>query len=143
MLRITPDISIDENELTIDFVRSSGPGGQNVNKVSTAAQLRFDVAHSPSLPEYVRPRLVQLAGSRMTNDGVLIIDARRHRTQSQNRQDAIDRFVDLLRRAATAPKPRRATRPSAGSRRRRLEAKKRRGAVKALRRPAADRDFPQ
>ena len=142
MIEITPSISIDESELDLAFVRSSGPGGQNVNKVSTAVELRFDAAASLSLPSEVKLRLRTLAGSRMTADGVLIIDARRHRTQSQNRQDAIDRLTDLLRRAATAPKPRRATHPTAGSRRRRVDAKKRRGKVKALRRTEQQVDAP-
>jgi ribosome-associated protein len=100
--QITP-ISIDDDELQIDFVRASGPGGQNVNKVSTAAQLRFDVAHSPSLPEEVRLRLFKRAGSRITKEGVLVIDARRFRTQEQNRDDALDRFATLLRQAAKRP----------------------------------------
>jgi ribosome-associated protein len=133
MLRITPFISIDDDELEIDFVRASGPGGQNVNKVSTAAQLRFDVARSPSLPEDVRSRLINGAGSRITNEGVLVIDAHRYRTQEQNREDALDRLATLLRQAAKRPVARKVTRPSAASRAARLKAKKRRGEVKRLR----------
>ena len=135
MIRINPEISIDEDELTIDFVRSSGPGGQNVNKVATAAQLRFNVFASPSLPEYVKPRLAALAGSRLTNDGVLIIDARRHRTQARNRQDAIDRLAELILQAAHVPRRRRKTRPTAGSRERRLDTKRRHSENKRLRGP--------
>ena len=133
MLRITDRISIDENELVEEFVRSSGPGGQNVNKLNTAVQLRFDVRHSPSLPHDVRVRLERLAGRRLTKDGVLIIIAQRHRTQERNRQDAVDRLVELIQHAAVAPTPRRATRPTKASRKRRLESKKRRGTIKGLR----------
>ncbi len=133
MIQITPTLAIGESEVRISFVQASGPGGQNVNKVSTAAQLRFDVAHSPSLPEDVRRRLVRLAGKRMTADGVLLIDARQFRTQERNRQDALDRLVNLIREAAEAPRPRRKTRPPKESKRRRLEAKRRRGQVKRLR----------
>jgi ribosome-associated protein len=134
MIEITPQIAIDESEIQLEFVRASGPGGQNVNKVATAVQLRFDVAHSPSLPEYVRLRLAHLAGSRLTNEGVLVIDARRFRTQDENRQDAHQRLIQLIRQAAHRPKVRRPTRPTATSRRKRVETKKRRGLVKQLRR---------
>ena len=134
MIRVTAHISLDENEIAEDFVRASGPGGQNVNKLSTAVQLRFDVRHSPSLPNDVRARLERLAGSRLTHDGVLIITAQRHRTQARNRQDALDRLIDLIRRAAVAPIKRRPTRPTAGSRERRIEGKKRRAGIKRLRR---------
>jgi len=134
MLRITASIAIDERELQIDFVRASGPGGQNVNKVSTAAQLRFDAAHSPSLPDDVKSRLITLAGSRITSQGVLVIEARRYRTQEQNRADALDRLTGLLQQAAKRPVARTVTRPSAASRAARLKAKKLRGEVKRLRR---------
>jgi ribosome-associated protein len=133
MLRVTEHISIDERELEEQFVRSSGPGGQNVNKLETAVQLRFDVRHSPSLPDGVRARLEKLAGSRLTKDGVMVIIAQRHRTQERNRQDALDRLLDLIRQAAVVPKRRRPTKPTLGSKKRRLESKKRRGTIKGLR----------
>lgn len=138
MIQITRSISIDESELSMSFVRSPGPGGQNVNKVATACQLRFDVANSPSLPEQVKLRLRALAGRRMTVGGELVITARRYRTQARNTADAIDRLTALVRAAAVGPKKRRPTRPTAASRRRRLEDKQRRGQVKRLRRPPAD-----
>jgi ribosome-associated protein len=133
MIRITNTISIDERELEEQFVRASGPGGQNVNKLSTAVQLRFNVRRSPSLPDGVRTRLERLAGRRLTRDGILVIIAQRHRTQERNRQDALDRLIDLIRRAAVVPLARRPTRPTAGSRERRIQSKKRRATVKALR----------
>ena len=133
MLRITPSIVLDERELQIDFVRASGPGGQNVNKVSSSVQLRFDVKNSPSLPEVVRARLMRIAGNRVTNEGVLVIEAKQFRTQEQNRQDAVERLVNLIRRATEKPKPRKRTRPTAESKRRRLESKRRRGEIKRLR----------
>jgi ribosome-associated protein len=134
MIRITGSISIDERELEERFIRASGPGGQNVNKLNTAVQLRFDVRHSPSLRDDVRARLERLAGQRLTNDGVLVITAQRHRTQERNRQDALDRLIELIRRAAVAPKPRRPTKPTKGSRERRLQGKKQRSTIKNLRR---------
>lgn len=133
MLEITPSVSIDENEIRIDFVRSSGPGGQNVNKVSTAAQLRFDVAHTPSLSDEVKERLVKLAGSRMTTEGVLVIEAHQYRTQEQNRADALLRLTDLIREAARKPRPRKKTRPHAGAVAERLDQKKQRGEIKRIR----------
>jgi len=134
MIRVNAHISIDEREIEENFVRASGPGGQNVNKLSTAVQLRFDVRGSPSLPAAVRDRLERLAGSRLTRDGVLVIIAQRHRTQGHNRRDALDRLVELIRSAAIAPRPRRPTRPSKASRERRVDSKKRRASVKRLRR---------
>lgn len=133
MIRVTRGISIDEGELREQFLRASGPGGQNVNKVATAVQLRFDVAGSPSLPEAVRRRLVRLAGKRMTADGVLVIEARRFRQRERNRQDAVERLVALVRKAAQPPKPRRRTRPTPASKQRRLAAKRRRSETKRLR----------
>jgi ribosome-associated protein len=140
MIRITDDISIDEREIEESFVRSSGPGGQNVNKLATAVQLRFDVRRSPSLSNDVALRLMRLAGKRMTKDGVLVIIAQRHRTQERNRADALDRLVTLIREAATPPVPRRATKPTKASREKRLEGKKVRSNIKGLRRttPAWD-----
>jgi ribosome-associated protein len=133
MIRIDARISINEDELEERFIRASGPGGQNVNKLASAVQLRFDVRGSRNLPVDVRARLERLAGRRLTGEGVLVIAAQRHRTQERNRQDALDRLIELIRRAAVAPRPRRATRPSAGARERRLQSKKRRGSVKDLR----------
>lgn len=141
MLWINEHLTIAEDELDERFVRASGPGGQNVNKVSTAVQLRFDVARSPSLPEAVRSRLVRLAGRRMTSEGVLMIDARRFRTQERNRSDARERLAELIRRATTPPKPRRPTRPSKSAVTASKEAKRSRARLKKSRsRPAAD-DF--
>ena len=133
MIRITDQISIDESELEESFVRSSGPGGQNVNKLSTAVQLRFDVRRSPSLPNDVAVRLMGLAGKRLTKDGVIIIIAQSHRTQERNRQDARDRLIALIRQAAVVPVKRRKTRPTRASREKRIESKKRRGNIKGLR----------
>jgi len=134
MIRVTPFIAIDESELQESFLRASGAGGQNVQKVETAVQLRFDARHSPSLPPLVRARLEKLAGKRLTKEGVIVIAAQRHRTQERNRADARERLLELIREAATPPPPpRRETKPTYGSKLRRLEGKKIRGEVKALR----------
>ena len=140
MLRITDHIAIDERELEEQFVRSSGPGGQNVNKLATAVQLRFDVRHSPSLPHDVRHRLERLAGRRLTQDGVLVLVAQGERSQKRNREEALERLVELVRAAAHPPAPRKKTRPPKASKRRRLDDKKRHGALKTLRsgRPSDD-----
>ena len=132
-LIITESLSLDPEELTISYIRASGPGGQNVNKVSSAAQLRFDVRRSPSLPDAVAVRAARLAGSRLTTEGVIVITADRHRTQALNRDDAIARLMELLREAAVPPKPRRKTKPTLASKTRRLEGKTQRGSVKKLR----------
>jgi ribosome-associated protein len=132
MLEITPSIQIDARELQLEFIRASGPGGQNVNKVATAVQLRFDLRAS-SMPEDVKSRLIRIAGKRITNEGILVIEARRFRTQEQNRDDAIQRFVELVRKAALKPKPRRKTKPTQASKEARLKAKKRRGEIKKVR----------
>ncbi|MDZ7595045.1 MAG: alternative ribosome rescue aminoacyl-tRNA hydrolase ArfB [Thiobacillus sp.] len=133
MIRVNAQIELDEREIQEDFVRASGPGGQNVNKVSTAVQLRFDVARSPSLPDPVRARLIALAGRRVTQDGVLIIEAERYRSQRRNRDDALERLIELIREACEVDKPRRPTRPTLASKKRRLDSKQRRGETKKLR----------
>jgi len=133
MIRINEHIAIDDSEISESFIRASGPGGQNVNKLATAVQLRFDVRRSPSLPREVRARLERLAGRRLTREGVLVITAQRYRTQERNRDDALARLIALIQAAAVRPTPRRPTRPTFASKVRRLEGKKRRGGIKALR----------
>jgi ribosome-associated protein len=140
MIRINDDISIPDSEISLAFVRADGPGGQHVNKTATAVQLRFDVRQSPSLPEAVRQRLQRLAGRRLTGDGVLVIDARSHRSQKQNREEALARLIGLIQAAARPPRPRRPTQPSAASRRRRLESKRQRARLKHQRRPVTGED---
>ncbi len=139
MIAIPPNIELDEAELEFSFIRASGPGGQNVNKVATAVQMRFDARLSPSLPNDVSTRLQKLAGSRLTNDGVIVITANRFRTQERNKADAIDRLVELIARAAEPPPPpRKKTKPSKAAKAKRVDTKVRRGAVKAMRgRPGA------
>jgi len=138
MLEITPTLHIDEREIHIDFIRASGPGGQNVNKVATAVQLRFDITHSTALASETKGRLIQLAGNRVNTDGVLLIEAKRFRTQEQNREDALQRLAELIRKALVPPKPRKKTKPTATSKTKRLASKKAKGAVKRLRKKSFD-----
>lgn len=138
MIEVTPSVKIDESEIKLDFIRASGPGGQNVNKVASSVQLRFDVRNSSSLESEVKERLIKLGGSRMTKDGILIIEAKRYRTQEQNRFDAIKRLITLIQKALEKPKVRKATRPSLTSKAARVGDKKKRGEVKKLRRGALE-----
>ena len=140
MIRITPGIAIADSEIEERFIRASGPGGQNVNKLASAVQLRFDAAHSPSLPDEVRARLIRLAGKRVNAAGVLVIEAKRYRTQARNRADALDRLTKLILSASEKPRPRRQTRPSAASKERRIEAKRQRARIKRTRASVSDSD---
>jgi ribosome-associated protein len=138
MIRITPHIAIEDSEIEERFIRASGPGGQNVNKLASAVQLRFDAAHSPSLPDGVRARLIGLAGKRVNAAGVLVIEAKRYRTQARNRADALDRLTKLIARASEKPRRRRKTKPTAASKERRIEAKRQRAGIKRGRAPVSD-----
>lgn len=139
-LHVTPEISIRDDEIKFEFVRSSGPGGQNVNKVATAVQLRFDARRTTSLPDDVRERLMKLAGRRLTDDGVIVIHARRKRTQGANRKDALDRLLELIRQAAKKPEPRRKTKPTRASVERRIGEKRQQSRIKRRRKPVQEDD---
>jgi ribosome-associated protein len=141
MIRITKNISIEESEIEEKFIRSSGPGGQNVNRVATAVQLRFDVARSPSLSEDVKKRLMRLSGRRLTQNGILVIDARRHRTQEQNRKDAMERLISLVLRASERSRIRKPTRPTRASKMRHINSKKRRSRTKRLRQAVTGEEY--
>lgn len=138
MIEVTPDITLQDGEIELDFIRATGPGGQNINKVASAVQLRFDVVNSTSLPQQVRERLFKTARNRISSDGILIIEAKRYRSQERNRQDAIDRFIKMVKAATEEPKPRKPTKPSAEAKRSRLENKRRRGEKKRLRKSIPD-----
>ena len=140
MIKVTPDVTINEDEIEIQFIRASGPGGQHVNKTATAVQLRFDIKHSLSLPDDIRERLLRFPDRRITAEGVLVITARRFRSQDQNRQDAVQRLVDLIYKSALKPRRRRKTKPSRASIKRRLEHKRRQGAKKGMRRQISKTD---
>jgi ribosome-associated protein len=142
MIKVTPDITISEDEIQIQFMRASGPGGQHVNKTATAVQLRFDIKNSLSLPGDIRERLLRFPDRRITTDGVLVITARRFRSQDQNRQDAVQRLIDLVQKSAEKPRRRRKTKPTPASKKRRLEAKRRQGAKKGMRRQVSKNDDP-
>ncbi len=135
MIEVTPTLSIDEKEIQESFVRASGPGGQNVNKVSTAVQLKFDIRNSPSLPPDVKQRLIYLAGKRLSSSGVIILTSQKFRTQEKNRQDALTRLIALIRQATKKPKARKKTKPSAAAKQERMDEKRRRSDVKKTRKP--------